>query len=140
MRLAGLFCKKPRIQGKLNVRIFGFDIITIIFLVIAVVLFMRLRDVLGTRTGNERDPYDPYSEPDKSGEKKAPAPDDVGDNVISLPDRPAEDPGQPRMRRQSASRRSRRKAPASMLLSPSLMSVDKNFDPEVLHFRCSCRL
>ena len=70
---------------------FGLDITSIIFLVIAVVLFMRLRDVLGTRTGNEQDPYDPYSEPDQDRASNAPQADDVGDNVISLPGRAESD-------------------------------------------------
>lgn len=38
-----------------------FDIYTLLFLVLAVVIFLRLRNVLGRRTGNERPPYDPYS-------------------------------------------------------------------------------
>lgn len=38
-----------------------FDIYTIIFLALAVFIFLRLRSVLGTRTGRERPPYDPYS-------------------------------------------------------------------------------
>jgi len=37
------------------------DFSTIIFLVIAVLIFLRLRSVLGKRTGNEKPPYDPYS-------------------------------------------------------------------------------
>ena len=37
------------------------DVITIIFLVLAVVIFLRLRSVLGRRTGHERPPFDPYS-------------------------------------------------------------------------------
>jgi predicted lipid-binding transport protein (Tim44 family) len=35
-----------------------FDIYTIIFLALAVFIFLRLRSVLGQRTGNERPPYD----------------------------------------------------------------------------------
>jgi predicted lipid-binding transport protein (Tim44 family) len=35
-----------------------FDIYTIIFLALAVFIFLRLRNVLGQRTGNERPPYD----------------------------------------------------------------------------------
>ena len=35
------------------------DITTIIFLILAVVIFFRLRSVLGRRTGNERPPFDP---------------------------------------------------------------------------------
>src|ERR1041385_7944624 len=37
------------------------DIYTIIFLALAVFIFLRLRSVLGQRTGRERPPYDPYS-------------------------------------------------------------------------------
>ena len=41
-----------------------FDIYTLLFLVLAVVIFIRLRGVLGRRTGNERPPYDPYTRPE----------------------------------------------------------------------------
>lgn len=41
-----------------------FDIYTLLFLVLAVVIFLRLRNVLGRRTGNERQHYDPYSTSD----------------------------------------------------------------------------
>jgi predicted lipid-binding transport protein (Tim44 family) len=37
-----------------------FDIYTIIFLALAVFIFLRLRSVLGQRTGRERPPYDPF--------------------------------------------------------------------------------
>lgn len=40
------------------------DIYTILFLVIAVVIFIRLRSVLGRRTGHERPPFDPYTRPE----------------------------------------------------------------------------
>src|SRR5262249_22120938 len=58
-----------------------FDIYTIIFLALAVFIFLRLRSVLGQRTGRERPPYDPYSARDAvrspSGDGK----------VVSLPGR-----------------------------------------------------
>lgn len=38
-----------------------FDIYNIIFLVLAVVILLRLRSVLGRRTGNERPPVDPFA-------------------------------------------------------------------------------
>ncbi len=41
-----------------------FDIYTLLFLVLAIVIFIRLRNVLGRRTGNERPPFDPYATPD----------------------------------------------------------------------------
>ena len=50
----------------------AFDIYTLLFLVLAVVIFIRLRNVLGRRTGNERPPYDPYTTPEA---KRAGAPE-----------------------------------------------------------------
>ncbi|MCU0831521.1 MAG: Tim44/TimA family putative adaptor protein [Rhizobiaceae bacterium] len=58
-----------------------FDFSTLIFIVAAVFIFLRLRSVLGQRTGHERPPYDPFSKPDK----KADAGD--ADNVVTLPRR-----------------------------------------------------
>jgi predicted lipid-binding transport protein (Tim44 family) len=58
-----------------------FDIYTIIFLALAVFIFLRLRSVLGQRTGRERPPYDPYS----AREARSP----VADKVVALPPRPA---------------------------------------------------
>jgi predicted lipid-binding transport protein (Tim44 family) len=61
-----------------------FDIITtIIFLVLAVFIFLRLRSVLGQRTGRERPPSNPYS---ARGAVRSPA----TDKVVTLPSRPAE--------------------------------------------------
>ncbi len=59
------------------------DIYTIIFLVLAAVIFWRLRSVLGQRTGRERPPYDPYSRPD-------PVRNSAPDKVIPLPQRTSE--------------------------------------------------
>lgn len=59
-----------------------FDIYTIIFLALAVFIFLRLRSVLGQRTGRERPPYDPFSARDA----RAPA----SDKIVSLPNRNAE--------------------------------------------------
>ena len=64
-----------------------FDIYTIIFLALAVFIFLRLRSVLGQRTGRERPPYDPYS---SARDAIRPAP---GDKVVALPGR-APDTGQ----------------------------------------------
>jgi len=55
-----------------------FDIYSIIFLIIAVVIFMRLGSVLGRRTGNEPSPFDPRL--------KTPA-GARNDNVVALPAR-----------------------------------------------------
>jgi predicted lipid-binding transport protein (Tim44 family) len=59
-----------------------FDIYTIIFLALAVFIFLRLRSVLGQRTGRERPPYDPYS----AREQVRPA----AEKVVALPNRKTE--------------------------------------------------
>jgi predicted lipid-binding transport protein (Tim44 family) len=61
-----------------------FDIYTIIFLALAVFIFLRLRSVLGQRTGRERPPYDPYSAREQVRDPAAA----TGDKVITLPPRP----------------------------------------------------
>jgi predicted lipid-binding transport protein (Tim44 family) len=63
-----------------------FDIYTIIFLALAVFIFLRLRSVLGQRTGRERPPYDPYAARDAV---RSPAADN---KVVTLPGRPVEPP------------------------------------------------
>ena len=57
------------------------DIYTIIFLALAVFIFVRLRSVLGQRTGRERPPYDISTARDATG---------VKDNVVTLPGRSAD--------------------------------------------------
>jgi predicted lipid-binding transport protein (Tim44 family) len=67
-----------------------FDIYTIIFLALAVFIFLRLRSVLGQRTGRERPPTNSYSTRDM---RTAP-----GDKVVALPGRvpePAQKPAEP---------------------------------------------
>src|SRR5687767_1312465 len=60
-----------------------FDIYTIIFLALAVFIFLRLRSVLGQRTGRERPPFDPYSARDAV---RTPS----NENVVTLPGRTAD--------------------------------------------------
>jgi predicted lipid-binding transport protein (Tim44 family) len=66
-----------------------FDTTTILLLAVAVLIFLKLRSVLGQRTGRERPPYDPYAAPDavrkSSGEKVVPLP-----QRASEPAKPAE--------------------------------------------------
>ena len=61
-----------------------FDIYTIIFLALAVFIFLRLRSVLGQRTGRERPPFDPYA-----NREVARTPTTDG-NVVTLPGRAAD--------------------------------------------------
>lgn len=80
MRWALACAQIPDTPGAMN----GFfDFYTILFLVLAVVIFLRLRNVLGRRTGNERQPFDPYSAPKTNGAG-------TGDNVVNLPPRNAD--------------------------------------------------
>lgn len=60
-------------------------VLNLILLAVAVGVFLKLRSVLGRRTGNERPPYDPYTAPDKQGLVR---PADDG-KVVALPKRPA---------------------------------------------------
>ena len=62
-----------------------FDIYTIIFLALAVFIFLRLRSVLGQRTGRERPPYDPYA----ARERTRPT---GNDKVVALPSRGSAEP------------------------------------------------
>jgi predicted lipid-binding transport protein (Tim44 family) len=61
-----------------------FDLWTILFLALAVFIFLRLRSVLGQRTGRERPPYDPYSARDSVRGSN--------DNVVALPGRGGDTP------------------------------------------------
>ena len=111
------------------------DIYSIIFLVIAVVVFLRLRNVLGRRTGNERPPFDPYTRreglPAKAGDKPG---ESVTDKVVSLPRRPAApaDAAATAALAAGAEQRIRTIAPEGSPLNDGLKAVaalDPGFDP-----------
>lgn len=70
----------------------AFDPLNLLILAIAVVIFFRLRSVLGRRTGNERPPFDPFAARRRNGENAKPGrPEEASGNVITLPrDRSAE--------------------------------------------------
>jgi predicted lipid-binding transport protein (Tim44 family) len=100
----------------------SFDITTLLILVVAVVVFLRLRSVLGRRTGNEKPRYDPVS----TNGNGAPA----GDNVIAMPmtPRPVSDAEMQR----NAEERLEKFAPKGSTLASGLLAVaraDQNFDP-----------
>jgi len=99
-----------------------FDPTTIILLAIAVLIFLKLRSVLGQRTGREQPPYDPYSAPDAV--RNSPS-----DKVIPLPQRTSE-PATPAESNESPDRH----AGFATLGSPvargldAISAADKNFD------------
>jgi predicted lipid-binding transport protein (Tim44 family) len=109
----------------------AFDIYTLLFLVLAVVIFIRLRNVLGRRTGNERPPFDPYSTQDA----KRPSPPDANEPVVALPRgrgrlAPVSETSVPSM--EDIEARLGRHAPKDSPLGQSLtalMRADPSFDP-----------
>ena len=65
----------------------GSNLVTLIFVVAAVFVFLQLRSVLGKRTGNERRPVDPYSAKRESPADTSADESAESDNVITLPGR-----------------------------------------------------
>lgn len=61
-----------------------FDITTVIFAALAVFVVWKLRSVLGTRTGTERPPFDPFAQRRKAREANPNPPGETG-TVIRLP-------------------------------------------------------
>ena len=100
-----------------------FDIYTIIFLALAVFIFLRLRSVLGQRTGRERPPYDPYSGRDAV---RTPA----NDKVVALPTRNA-DATQPAEAEVPGDRWKGIAESGSPVAAglDAIVAVDRNFDP-----------
>lgn len=56
---------------------------TFFFFIVAVIIFLQLRSVLGKRTGNERPPFDPYTRREEDTAQVS----QQKDNVVSLPQR-----------------------------------------------------
>jgi predicted lipid-binding transport protein (Tim44 family) len=121
-----------------------FDIYTIIFLALAVFIFLRLRSVLGQRTGRERPPYDPFSARDVRGA--------AGDKVVTLPTRAVEQAAKPSDKptdkpadkpAESAEPSAERWAGIAPSGSPiaagldAILAADKSFDPR--HFLTGAR-
>ncbi len=104
------------------------DIYTLLFLVLAVVIFIRLRSVLGRRTGSERPPYDPYTR----DESKEGAPDgtvgalprgQTGHAPVAQSLGPSPEDIEERLERYAA-----KDSPLAKSLT-ALIKVDPTFDP-----------
>jgi predicted lipid-binding transport protein (Tim44 family) len=108
-----------------------FDLWTIIFLTLAVVIFMKLRSVLGQRTGRERPPYDPYSARD--------AVRGSADNVVTLPSRGGEAPPKPAEPAEPSERWKGIAEPGSAIAAglDAVVRDDPSFDPK--HFVVGAR-
>ena len=109
-----------------------FDIYTIIFLALAVFIFLRLRSVLGQRTGRERPPYDPYAAPD-------PVRNAANDKVIPLPPRTSEPPKAAEVTKDTGDRYAGIAPPGSAVARglDAIAAVDKGFDAK--HFVTGAR-
>jgi predicted lipid-binding transport protein (Tim44 family) len=110
-----------------------FDIYTIIFLALAVFIFLRLRSVLGQRTGRERPPYDPYSARD------AVRPATANDKVVTLPGRTAEPAPKPAVESAPAERWKDVAEPGSAVAAglDAIAAADPGFDAK--HFLTGAR-
>lgn len=107
-----------------------FDIYTLLFLVLAIVIFLRLRNVLGRRTGSERQPFDPYS----AQEAKPNGAQASKDKVVALPRRSDTHKNQ-KQSAEDLEEHLKKFAPKNSALWKTLtaiMNVDPDFDPE--HF------
>jgi predicted lipid-binding transport protein (Tim44 family) len=109
-----------------------FDIYTIIFLALAVFIFLRLRSVLGQRTGRERPPFDAYSPRDAVRGS-------TGDKVVALPPRGAEPAPRPAEVAEPAERWKGIAEPGSSIASglDAIVAADPNFDAK--HFLTGAR-
>jgi predicted lipid-binding transport protein (Tim44 family) len=112
-----------------------FDLYTIIFLALAVFIFLRLRSVLGQRTGRERPPFDPYSTRDAVRGS-------AGDKVVALPPRAIEQqpPKPPPAEPAEPTDRWKGIAPMGSAVASGLdaiLGADKSFDPR--HFLAGAR-
>jgi predicted lipid-binding transport protein (Tim44 family) len=111
-----------------------FDVYSIIFLVIAVVIFMRLGSVLGRRTGSEPTPFDPRVKPPAAGVRNDGA---RNDKVVALPPRergPIPSAGAPDLEPLA------RHSPPGTPLHDALVAMSKaapGFDPD--HFLTGAR-
>ena len=109
-----------------------FDIYTIIFLALAVFIFLRLRSVLGQRTGRERPPYDPFSARDQVRGS-------TGDKVVTLPTRAVEQAAKPVEPVEPVDRWKGIAASGSATAAglDAILAADKSFDPR--HFLTGAR-
>jgi predicted lipid-binding transport protein (Tim44 family) len=110
-----------------------FDTWTIILLAVAVLIFVKLRSVLGQRTGRERPPYDPYAPRDAVRGA-------TNDNVVTLPGRAAEAAQKPVEPSEPAAERWKGIAEVGSPLATGLDAIareDKSFDAK--HFVAGAR-
>ncbi len=80
------FLLTPSVNWKMRQVKMQFDFYTLIFAGLAVFVIFKLRSVLGTRTGEEKPPFDPFQprEPVKPANESKTSNEGLNDNVIPL--------------------------------------------------------
>jgi predicted lipid-binding transport protein (Tim44 family) len=114
-----------------------FDTFTIIMVVLALLIFWKLRSVLGQRTGRERPPYDPFAARDQMRGS-------TGDKVVTLPTRtveqgakPVEKPPEPPPDPVDRWKGIAAAGSATAAGLDAIVAADKSFDPR--HFLTGAR-
>jgi predicted lipid-binding transport protein (Tim44 family) len=99
-----------------------FDVTNLVFLVLAIAIFLRLRSVLGRKTGHEQPPFDPIDRTVDQKPRPAETAARTADNVIPMPSRTA--PVEP------AADLAKIAPPGSALDAAlkQILSVDRTFD------------
>jgi predicted lipid-binding transport protein (Tim44 family) len=102
----------------------SFDLITFLFFVAAVIVFLQLRSVLGRRTGHERPPFDPYAGRRQAAEKVE------GDrNVVTLPRRDGQAPAASEAALNAADAHAKPGTPLNDGLR-AVIAADPSFEPK----------
>ena len=110
----------------------GLDIISIIFLGVAVVIFLYLRSILGSRTGNEHQHYDPFGS-DKAENTSQRDVNQDHDNVVTMPDRREAEDTAHQTQEIDVSEKIKKFAQESSDLGDGLTQIanaDQTFDPD----------
>jgi predicted lipid-binding transport protein (Tim44 family) len=114
----------------------GIDVLTLVFLAVAVAIFLKLRSVLGRRTGHEQTRFERYKAQQEARQRNGEL---VGqDKIVTLPRREREDEAAPpavQQTRADGEQRVRAYAAADSEVSQGLVEIyraDTSFDPE--HF------
>lgn len=108
-----------------------FDVYTLIYLVIAVLIFMRLKRALGRRTGHERRPFDPYSKQKKLDEGERQDAQSSNENVVPLPSPNGKAKAQERKTAKTATNWGEFAKPGSPEAKTfdAIVAIDPYFDP-----------
>ena len=115
----------------------GIDVLTLVFLAVAVVIFLKLRSVLGRRTGHEQTRFERYKAQQEARQRNGEL---VGqDKIVTLPRREREGeqaaPAPVGQTRADGEQRVRAYAAANSEVSQGLVEIyraDSSFDPD--HF------